>query len=418
MTDRGTAEELDRHDELAGFRDRFHIPDRDLIYLDGNSLGRLPAETETRLVEVIRGEWGDRLIRSWNEHWFDLPTRVGDLIGGHFLGAAPGQTVVSDSTTVNFFKLVSAALDASPDRSVIVGDRSNFPTDRYVVEGLAQSRGRTIRDVEVDPLLGPTAEGVAAVVGDDTALVTLSHVDYRSGALADLAAITEVVHDAGAMVLWDLSHSAGAVPVDLDAAGVDLAVGCTYKYLNGGPGAPAYLYVRADLQERLTQPIWGWYGQRHQFEMGDGYDPVPGILRFLTGTPSVLGAVAAEVGTTLLAEAGIDRLRAKSVGLTSYVIELADAWLADLGFGVVTPRDPADRGSHVSLTHPEAYRVCRTLIEQANVVPDFRAPDRLRLGLAPVTTRYVDVWDAMDAIRSIVTEGRHLSLELTPLAVT
>lgn len=415
---RDHAEQLDADDELAPFRRRFHLPDENLIYLDGNSLGRLPLATVDRLTEVITHEWGDRLIRSWNEHWFDLPERAGDLIGANFLGAAPGQVVVSDSTTVNFYKLVVAALDARPGRHVIVTDKHNFPTDRYVVEGIADARGLTVRYVEFDEIDGPTADAVAAAIDDDTALVTLSQVDYRSGALADLAAITRVTHDVGALVLWDLSHSAGAVPIHLDAAGADLAVGCTYKYLNGGPGAPAYLYVRADLHDTLKQPIWGWYGQRDQFAMGDGYDPVQGITRFLTGTPTVLGAVGAETGAALLAEAGIDRLRAKGIALTELAIALTDAWLAPLGFVLRSPRDADRRGSHVSLSFPEAYRVCRTLIEQENVVPDFRAPDRLRLGFAPITTRFVDVWDAFDAMRRIVADGTHLTLDLTPLPVT
>jgi kynureninase len=416
--DRGVAVGLDTDDDLADFRERFHMPDDDLIYLDGNSLGRLPARAVDRLGEVVRDEWGDRLIRSWNEHWYDLPQRVGDLIGTHFLGAAAGQTVISDSTTVNFYKLVVAALDARPGRHSIVTDKHNFPTDRYVLEGVAAARGITVDFVEFDEIVGPTADVIAGHLGPQTALVTLSHVDYRSGALADLRAITDAAHAAGAFVLWDLSHSAGSVPIDLDGAGVDLAVGCTYKYLNGGPGAPAYLYVRRDLQEALVQPIWGWYGQRNQFEMGQGYDPVPNIVRFLTGTPTVLGASAVEEGVALLAAAGIERLRAKSISLCALAIELSDLWLAPLGFELCSPRDSARRGSHVSLAHPHAYQVCRSLIEDEGVIPDFRAPDRLRLGFAPITTRFVDVWDAFDAMRRIVGEGAHLTAGHPALPVT
>jgi kynureninase len=418
VVDRAAALALDAHDELAAYRERFHLPDPGLIYLDGNSLGRLPLQTIDRLTDVVANEWGERLIRSWNENWYDVPQRVGDLIGSHFLGAAPGQVVISDSTTVNFYKLVISALDARADRRAIVTDKHNFPTDRYVLEGIAASRGVRVDFVEFDELDGPTVDAITAAVDADTALVTLSHVDYRSGAFADLAGITRTAHDAGALVLWDLSHSAGAVPIELDRAGVDLAVGCTYKYLNGGPGAPAFLYVRTDLQDELTQPIWGWYGQRNQFAMGEGYDPVPGIVRFLTGTPTVLGASAAESGAALLAEAGIDRLRAKSVRLCELAIELGDAWLAPLGFELRSPRESGSRGSHVSLSHPEAYKICRTLIEEANVIPDFRAPDRLRLGFAPITTRYVDVWDAFDAMRRIVGAGSHLTAERAALPVT
>jgi kynureninase len=410
---------MDAEDPLARLRDRFHVPDDDdLIYLDGNSLGRLPLTTADRLQEVVSREWGERLIRSWNERWFDVPGRVGDLIGSHLLGAAPGQVVVADSTTVNFYKVAVAALDAATPRRTMVTDVGNFPTDRYVLEGIAAAHKATVRFVAFDEIEGATPAAVAAVIDDDTAFVALSHVDYSSGALADMAAINAVAAGAGTRVVWDLSHSAGAVPVELDAAGTDLAVGCTYKYLNGGPGAPAFLYVRRGLQERINCPIWGWFGQRDQFAMGQGYDPAPGIGHFLSGTPNVLGAVAVEEGVRLLAEAGVERLRAKSIALTELAVGLSDALLADLGFRVVSPRDPSRRGSHVSLAHPDAYRICRVLIESENVVPDFRAPDRLRLGLAPITTRFVDVWDAFDRLRRLVEKGAYRDVELPPLPVT
>ncbi len=416
---RTAAARMDVEDPLAGLRDRFHVPaDDDLIYLDGNSLGRLPLATADRLQEVVSREWGERLIRSWNEHWFDLPGRVGDLIGSHLLGAAPGQVVVADSTTVNFYKLAVAALGAATPRRTMVTDVGNFPTDRYVLEGIAAAHGAGVRFAEFDEVEGATPDAVAAVIDDDTAFVALSHVDYGSGALADMAAINAVAAGAGTRVVWDLSHSAGAVPVDLDAAGTDLAVGCTYKYLNGGPGAPAYLYVRRGLQERINCPIWGWFGQRDQFAMGQAYDPVPGIGHFLSGTPNVLGAVAVEEGVRLLAEAGVERLRAKSIGLTELALELSDARLADLGFRVVSPRDPSRRGSHVSLAHPDAYRICRALIQTQNVIPDFRAPDRLRLGFAPITTRFVDVWEAFDRLRRLVEEGAYRDVVLPTLPVT
>jgi kynureninase len=416
---RTAAARMDAEDPLAGLRDRFHVPAHDdLIYLDGNSLGRLPLATADRLQEVVSREWGERLIRSWNEHWFDLPGRVGDLIGSHLLGAAPGQVVVADSTTVNFYKLAVAALGAATPRRTMVTDVGNFPTDRYVLEGIAATHGAGVRFAEFDEVEGATPDAVAALIDDDTAFLALSHVDYSSGALADMAAINAVAAGAGTRVVWDLSHSAGAVPVDLDAAGTDLAVGCTYKYLNGGPGAPAYLYVRRGLQERINCPIWGWFGQRNQFSMGQGYDPVPGIGHFLSGTPNVLGAVAVEEGVRLLAEAGVERLRAKSIALTELALELSDARLADLGFRVVSPRDPSRRGSHVSLAHPDGYRICRALIQTQNVVPDFRAPDRLRLGFAPITTRFMDVWEAFDRLRRLVEEGAYRDVELPTLPVT
>ncbi|HEY1487259.1 MAG TPA: aminotransferase class V-fold PLP-dependent enzyme, partial [Micromonosporaceae bacterium] len=303
-------------------------------------------------------------------------------------------------------------------RRVVITDRSNFPTDRYVLEGLARTYDLDVRFVEFDEVDGPTADAIAALVGPDTALVTLSHVDYRSGALADMAAINEVTHRAGGRVLWDLSHSVGAVPISLDATGTDLAVGCTYKYLNGGPGAPAFLYVRADLQAVLRAPIWGWYGQSNQFAMGDRFDPVPGVGAFLSGTPTVLGGIAASAGIAVMGEAGMARLGAKGRRLTDLAIALADDWLADLGFSVASPRDASKRGSHVSLRHPEGYRVVRALIDLANVLPDFRAPDRVRLGFAPVYTRYVDVWDGLDRLRNLVTSGAHLTHEAEALPVT
>ncbi len=400
--DRAYAEQLDAADPLAGFRVRFAEPDPGLIYLDGNSLGRLPLATAARLREVVDDEWGGGLIRSW-DHWVDLPVRVGDALAEHLLGARPGEVAVSDSTTVNLYKLAAAALDARPGRRVIVTDDDNFPTDRYVLAGLAAARGLEVRLIAADPVEGPSTEDVAAALDGDVALLCLSHVAYRSGALADLPALTAAAHDAGALVLWDLCHSVGSVPVDLAAAGADLAVGCTYKYLNAGPGAPAFLYVRRDLQAALQQPIWGWFGQRDQFAMAPGYDPQLDVRRFLTGTPSILGTVAVAEGVALLAEAGLDRLRAKGVALTSYAVDLADAWLAPLGFTLASPRDAARRGSHVTLRHPDAAAICRALISDALVIPDFRAPDRLRCGAAPISTRFTEVWDAFDRLRRLLT---------------
>ncbi len=284
---------------------------------------------------------------------------------------------------------------------MIVTDLGNFPTDRYVLEGLAARGGWKLRLLEFDDVGGPTAAGIAAAVGPDTALVTLTHVDYRSGAIADMTAINEVTHAAGAMVLWDLCHSAGVVPLELDGTGTDLAVGCTYKYLNGGPGAPAYLYVRHGLIRTLLPPVWGWHGQRDQFAMGQGFDPMPDIGRFLSGTPAVLSLVAVEEGAKVVAQAGVAGLRRKSIQLTELAIALADAWLADDGFTLASPRDSRCRGSQISLRHPGAAGIVAALIEQAGVLADFRAPDRVRLGLTPITTRFVDVWDAMDRLRSL-----------------
>lgn len=391
---------LDAADPLAPFRDRFVVPDDALVYLDGNSLGRLPRETPARLAELVERQWGDRLIRSWTERWMELPQRVGDLIGAELLGAAPGQVSVADSTTVCFHKLAAAALAARPGRDEIVTDVDNFPTDRYVLEGLAQQHGATIRWLDADP----SPEAVAAAVGPRTALVTFSHVAYRSGRILELEAITRIAHAAGALALWDLSHSAGSVPVGLDAAGADLAVGCTYKYLNGGPGAPAYLYVAKALQGRLTQPIWGWIGRRDPFSMGSGYEPAAGIAAFLSGTPPVLGLTAVEVGVRLVAEAGIERIRAKGIALTELATELAEAWLAPLGVAVQSPRDPARRGAHVALAHPDSARLCERLAD-AGVIVDFRAPTTMRLGLSPLTTRFADVWNGVAVLRDLMEES-------------
>jgi kynureninase len=383
---RAGAEALDSADPLAPFRDRFVIPDDGLVYLDGNSLGRLPKATVDALQRTMCEEWGEGLIRSWDT-WLSLPAEVGDLIAP-LVGARAGEVVVSDSTTVNLYKLASAALAVRP--GAVVTDDDNFPTDRYVLEGLASDRGRAYRLVESDDVEGLDLDRLAAALDGEVALVSLSHVAYRSGAVMDMAAVTELAHRAGALVLWDLCHSVGAVPVDLEAAGVDLAVGCTYKYLNSGPGSPAFLYVREALQGTLRSPIRGWFGASDQFDMGPAYDPLPGAARFLTGTPSVLGLRAVECGVRLVAEAGIDAIRAKGMALGELAVALAD----ELGLTVASPRPAARRGDHVTIHHPDAERLCARLIE-SGVIPDFRTPDRIRLGLSPLTTRFVDVWDGL-----------------------
>jgi len=414
--DRSYAESLDAADPLAGFRGRFVREDPSLIYLDGNSLGPLPRATRARIAEVVADEWGAGLVRSWHR-WIELPGQVGDLLGEHLIGAAPGQVAVCDSTTVNLYKLAWAALDARPGRGVIVTDDDNFPTDRYVLQGIAAQRGGELRMIGTDLDQGLAAAALRAAVDERTALVSLSHVAYRSGALADMAQITAIVHEAGALALWDLCHSAGAVPVELDASGADLAVGCTYKYLNAGPGAPAFLYVRRELQQALRQPVWGWFGQRDQFDMGRVYEPAPGIGQFLTGTPQIIGTVAVQEGARLLAEAGIARLRAKAVALTGYLIGLADAWLAPHGVTVASPRPAERRGAHVTLAHPEAWQISQALI-QRGVIGDYRTPDRLRLGPAAAYTRFTDVWDALDILRQIMTDQTYRNVPAARSVVT
>ena len=382
---------LDAADPLAAFRDRFVIADPGLVYLDGNSLGRLPKATAERVGRVVADEWGSELIRAW-DHWLDDPVRVGDLIAP-LVGAADGEVNVSDSTTVNFYKLALAALEARPRRRVVVTDRDNFPTDRYVLEGLARTRDLEIEWIEPDPIEGPSPDDVAAALArhpGDVALVTLTHVNYRSAAIADMSAISALAHDAGALVLWDLSHSAGSVEERLDSGGADLAVGCTYKFLCGGPGAPAWLFVRRDLQAALHNPIQGWFGQRDQFAMAQGYDPAPGIGQWLTGTPGMLALAAVEEGVRIVAEAGIDRIRAKGIALTAFAIELLDERLAPLGYSLGSPRDSTRRGGHVAIRHPDAKRLTKELIANG-VVPDFREPDSIRFGMSPLTTTFSEV---------------------------
>ena len=408
-----SAEALDRDDPLARFRDEFVFEEGGPLYVDGNSLGRLPKRTRERLAGAA-DEWGTALVRGWQE-WIDLPAEVGDLLAESVLGARPGEVVVTDSVTVNLYKLACAALTARPGRGAVVTDAGNFPTDRYVLEGL----GCELRLVETDPVEGPSAAAVEkACAPGDVALVTLSQVDYRSGALADLPAVTEAAHAAGALVLWDLSHSAGAVPVGLEEHGVDLAVGCTYKYLNAGPGAPAFLFARSALHEELRTPIQGWFGQRDQFAMERAYEPAEGIARFLAGTPSVAGLVAVRAGAELVGEAGIGAIAGKGRALTAYAVELHDALLAPLGVELGTPRDPAGRGAHVAFRHPEAWRICRALIERAGVVPDFRAPDTVRFAFPPLYTRFAEVREAVERLRGVLERREYLEVDPALTRVT
>ncbi len=413
------ARALDAADELAGFRDEFVFDEPGLIYLDGNSLGRLPKRARARLQDVINHEWGRRLIRGWGDGWFTAPQRLGAKVA-RLIGAQPDEVVIADSTSVNVFKLALAALEARPGRHVLVTDDLNFPSDIYLLHGIARLRGPdyTVAVVRSPDGLTLPPEALTAALTPDVAVVALSHVAFKSGFLYDMAAITDAVHQAGALMLWDLSHSAGAVPVALNACGVDLAVGCTYKYLNGGPGAPAFLYVRRDLQAQLLNPICGWFSQKDQFDMALDYTPAPGVGRFLVGTPAMLSLAAIEPGLDLLLAAGIPRLRAKSMRQTQYLIDLWEAWLQPLGVTLNSPRDPAQRGSHVSLGHPDGLRVDRALIETMDVIPDFRYPDNLRLGLAPLYTSYEDIYEAMQRLRRVLVERRHEQYPLDRPAVT
>ena len=398
---RAQAAERDRADPLAMFRAEFLVPDDDIVYLDGNSLGRPLRAVGDALARAVDEGWGERLIRSWTEGWMDLPLILGDRIGA-LLGAVAGQLAVADSTTVCFYKAASAALDARPGRLEIVTDRGNFPTDRYVLESLAAARGLRLRWLEpADRTAGPSAEEVARALSDQTALVSFTHVDYRSAAILDMAAITQLAHDAGALTIWDLSHSVGSVPVELDASGADLAVGCTYKYLFGGPGAPAFIYVRSELQASLRQPIWGWLGRRDPFHMAPGYEPAAGIRAFLSGTPPILALSALAPGIEVVTRAGLERIRAKGIALTELAIALADRWLAEHGVTVASPRDPRIRGAHVALAHRDAAALCRRLADRG-VLVDYRAPDVVRLGLSPLTTGFAEVWDGVSVLREVL----------------
>jgi kynureninase len=392
---------LDDADPLAPLRERFLGTDSPLVYLDGNSLGRPLAVTPERLRSFVEDEWGTRLIRGWDEGWFDLPLTLGDELGRVCLGAAPGQVAVGDSTTVLLYKLMRAAVAARPGRTEIVIDRDNFPTDRYVAMGVAQECGLTVRWVDVDTAAGVAVDQVAEAVGEQTAVVALSHVSYRSAWVADVAAITRVAHAAGALVLWDLCHSVGSVPTELDAWGVDLAAGCTYKYLNGGPGSPAFCYVAGRHLDSFAQPIQGWMGNTDPFLMGPDYRPVAGIRRFLSGTPAVVGMLAIQDMLALIDEVGIDAVRKKSEQLTSYAVELADERLAPYGVTLASPRDPARRGGHVTLHHPRMREVVESLWTR-DVIPDYRDPGGLRIGLSPLSTSYDELERGIDQVRAVL----------------
>ena len=417
---RSFAEDLDKSDPLGSYRAQFVITDPKLVYLDGNSLGRLTQASLERVEQVAQQEWGHGLIRGWNDNWWEAPVRIGEKIA-RLVGAAPGQMVACDTVSVNLFKLASAALTLRPERTRIVTDTLNFPSDLYILQGLVRSLGgrhTILRFGSPDGDITPDLEALAAAIDDSTALLTLSHVTFKSGYLYDMAAVTELAHRHGALVVWDLSHSAGAVPVTLDACNADFAIGCTYKYMNGGPGSPAFIYVRKDLQEQVISPICGWWGQNAPFAFGLDYSPAPGVARFLSGSQPMLSLLTMEAALDPLLEAGMDSLRSKSLRLSEYFITLSDNLLTPLGFRLGSPRIPERRGSHISLRHPEGYRINRALIEEMNVLPDFREPDNLRMGLAPLYTSFSEIWEGIDRIRQAVAEKRYEKYPAQRLTVT
>ena len=419
----GQAELLDSEDVLSHFRSKFVIDDPNLIYLDGNSLGRLSSDCEPYLQDVIKQQWGQRLIRSWNEGWMETSTSLGVKIA-RLIGAHEDEVLVCDSTSVNLFKLTIAALRASPGRSKVVSDVFNFPSDLYITQGaielLDQDHHLELIPSTDDVHISPGA--VDKAIDEHTALVSLSHVAFKSSFMYDMQHVTSQAHKSGAFMLWDLSHSTGAVPVDLKGSNVDLAIGCTYKYLNGGPGSPAFLYVRRDLQSKLIPPIWGWFASRKPFDFDLDFFPATDIKRFQISTPPVLSMKALEPALDLILVAGIDQLRRKSIQQTEYLIFLADNLLRPLGFELGSSREPDKRGSHISLRHEHGYRITRALIESPSpairVIPDFREPDNIRLGIAPLYNTFLEIYLAVDRLRTIVTNKLYEDYPSDRLMVT
>ncbi len=413
------ARSLDSIDPLRHFRSEFEITDPDLIYLDGNSLGRLPKAVKG-LMEELTCKWGERLVRGWNEGWWmEMQTRIGDKIAA-LAGASAGEIIIADSTSINLFKLAVAALHLQPGRTKIVTDDLNFPSDLYVLQGLCKMLGSDYHleiVPSVDGIHGPV-EALAAALDDDTALLSLSHTVYKSGYTYPMDIVTRSAHAAGALVLWDLSHSAGALPVDLSAAGPDFAVGCTYKYLNGGPGAPAYLYVRSELQHKVFNPVSGWLGRAAPFDFALDYRPAPGIRRMLSGTPPILSIAAIEPGVDLILEAGIDALRTKSLAQSDFLIRLWEEKLKPRGFTLVAPDDRQYRGSHIGIAHPHGWGIDQALIEEMNVIPDFRPPDIIRLGITPLYTTFEELYAAVERMAAIVDAGLEKKYLKSPRVVT
>lgn len=419
-TTRQYAAQLDKEDSLASYRDQFVIDDPDLVYLDGNSLGRMPNVAAQRAKQVVEEEWGKDLIRGWNKGWWEAPSRVGDKIG-QLIGAAPGQVLVNDTVSLNLFKLATAALTLQPDKKRIITDTFNFPSDLYILQGIQQNLGNRHEIIRIgasDNEITPDFHALEAAIDENTALITISHVVFKSGYLYEMKRITELAHRKGALVLWDLSHSVGSVPISLDECNADLAIGCTYKYLNGGPGAPAFLYVNKSIQEKLTSPIWGWWGQKNPFDFGLDYEPAPGAQRFLVGTQPMISLLTMEAALDPLLNAGMDSLRAKSILMTDYAAFLTESLLAPFGFSLGSPTDSAQRGSHISVRHTDGYRINRALIEEMNVIPDFREPDNIRLGFAPLYTSFMDVWEGFDRIKRVMEDKRYEKYPKQKLTVT
>ena len=415
VTDREYALELDKNDPLAHFKSQFVISDPTMCYLDGNSLGRLPKATVTAINDFMTKEWGPEVVTGWS-HWVDEAQPTGDLLGEAALGAAAGQVLVCDTTSVNFYQLCLAAIQARPGRKTIITDAANFPTDRYILDGIAQQFGLNLVMINnEDPAIAQheriTTDVLAPYLNDDVALVTLEVIQYRSGARTDLKSITDQVRAIGALVVWDASHAVGAIELNLDANGVDLCVGCTYKYGNSGPGAPAWLYVSKRVQSELQVPIQGWFAQDAQFEMGPVFERSQTIRGFQIASPSLMGIRCVQTAFSMIKEAGIDAIAHKAAVGTAMMIELYDAWLAPLGIELNTSRDAKERGGHISLVHPDAAQICVAMRTISNVIPDYRTPNSIRLAISPLPTSYVEIWDGLERMRDLVASGRYKEVQ-------
>jgi kynureninase len=414
VTDRAYALELDKNDPLAHFKSQFVVTDPEMCYLDGNSLGRIPKATITAINEFMV-EWGAEVVTGWG-HWVDEAQPTGDLLGQAALGAGPGQILVCDTTSVNFYQLCLAAVHARPGRKTIITDAANFPTDRYILDGIAKQFGLNLVIIEnEDPAVAKheriTTQVLAPYLNDDVALVTLEVIQYRSGARTDIKSITDQVRAIGGLVVWDASHAVGAIELNLDANGVDLCVGCTYKYGNSGPGSPAWLYVSKKIQKELQVPIQGWFAQDAQFEMGPVFERAQNIRGFQIASPSLMGIRCVQTAFSMIKEAGIDAIAHKAAVGTQMMIDLHDAWLAPLGFELNTSRDPKERGGHISLVHPDAAQICVAMREISNVIPDYRTPNSIRLAISPLPTSYVEVWDGFARMRDLVASGQYKTIK-------
>jgi kynureninase len=422
VTDREYALALDKADPLAHFKSQFVISDPQMCYLDGNSLGRLPKATITSINNFMAHEWGQQVVTGW-EHWVGEAQPTGDLLGAAALGARPGQVLVCDTTSVNFYQLCLAAIRARPGRRTIITDAANFPTDRYILEGIAREFDLNLVTIaNEDPRITTheriTTEVLAPYLNDDVALVTLQIIQYRSGARTDLKSITNQVRAVGGLVVWDASHAVGAIELNLDTNGVDLCVGCTYKYGNSGPGSPAWLYVSTAIQSQLQVPIQGWFAQDAQFEMGPVFEKAAGIRGFQIASPSLMGIRCVQSAFSMIQEAGIKAIAEKAALGTAMMIDLYDAWLAPLGMDLCTPRDAQQRGGHISLKHPDAAQICMALRQISNVIPDYRTPNVIRLAISPLPTSYVEIWDGFDRMRELVATGAYKQVQESGSRVT